>query len=259
VARLFGDFYKPKALSRPLKALRRTARALGAVRDLDVALAKLDRFAAAAEAEGGGFTAADFQDLAAEWRVERRQAYRELLAWLDGDAYRDFVAGFAALCRNPGAGALRFETEPGEPPRPHQVRHVLPSAILLNFEQVRAYEPLFEAGEVPLETLHMLRIDCKALRYSLEPVEHLLGDEGAAMVQRLKGLQDLLGDLNDASVARLRLETLSQGAPALPGLDAYLAHQLAVAAELAPRVPDAWRTFVGPKNRQRLAAALARL
>jgi CHAD domain-containing protein len=136
----------------------------------------------------------------------------------------------------------------------------MPSAILNRFEQVRAHEPWFEGTEpVPVTTLHALRIDCKALRYSLEPVEHLLGPEGGDLVRQLKALQDLLGDLNDAVVARARLAAMLQGGQPPEGATAYLAYQEAQVAELAVRAPDAWRAFTALENRQRLALAIARL
>lgn len=256
VARLFGPYFKPKAVGAFLKDLRHTARSLGAVRDLDVALAKLAKYARALdEAQRDAL-----QELAAEWRIERRVAYRELVTWLDSRPYRGFIAEFAAFCHTTGAGALPLATPVGTSPRPYQVRHVMPSAILNRFEQVRAYEPLFESNTPqPHETLHALRIDCKALRYSLEPVEHLLGEEGRALVKQLKALQDLLGDLNDAAVAHARLSSLRAGGMPPAGLDAYLAHQADVQHQLAERAPDAWRAFVSAENRQLVAVAVAHL
>jgi CHAD domain-containing protein len=256
VARLFGPYFKPKAVAAFLKDLRRTARALGAVRDLDVALAKLAKYARGLdEAERDAL-----QELAAEWRIERRVAYRDLVTWLDSRPYRGFIAEFAAFCHTPGAGALPLASSVGSSPRPYQVRHVMPSAILNRFEQVRAYEPLFESARPqPHETLHALRIDCKALRYSLEPVDHLLGEEGRALVKQLKALQDLLGDLNDAAVAHERLRNLQSDGLPPAGLDDYLAHQVALQHELAERAPDAWRAFVSAENRQLVALAVAHL
>ncbi len=254
--RLFGPYFKPKAIRAIAKNLRRTARSLGAVRDLDVALAKLDKHAQGLpEIEREALV-----ELAAEWRVQRRHAYRELLDWLDSPAYRRFVAEMADFCHRPGRGVLPLPSGPHQPPTPHQVRHVMPSAILNRFEQVRAYEPLFEAAEpVPIPLLHALRIDCKRLRYVLEPVEHLLGKEGAQLVSQLKKLQDLLGDLNDASFTRERLLVMrDEGVPAW-GLDAYIAHQESAQAELAAAAPAAFGAFVSPDNRRLLALAIAQL
>jgi CHAD domain-containing protein len=256
VARLFGPYFKPKAIADFLDELKRTARALGAVRDLDVALAKLAKHARLQPED----TRDGYMELAAEWRVERRHANRELLERLDSREHRAFVAAFAAFCHSPGAGARTLRPNADGAPPPQQVRHVMPSAILRHFEQVRCYEPLFESGdEVPHTTLHAMRIDCKALRYSIEPVEHLLGDEGAGLVKQLKALQDLLGDLNDAAVAEARLEAIRAAGSPPAGLAPYLAHQQALQADLAARVPAAWRTFTGPENRRRVGQALARM
>ena len=102
--RLFGPFFKPRALAGFQRDLRRTARALGAVRDLDVALAKLAKFSRDQDEPVREALA----ELAAEWRVERRHAYRELVAWLDSSAYRRFIAEFDAFLHRPGQGARRF-------------------------------------------------------------------------------------------------------------------------------------------------------
>jgi len=256
VARLFGAYFRPKDLKPFLKDLRHTARALGTVRDLDVALAKLKKHVQDLPAAEQGAHV----ELAAEWRILRRQAYRELLEWLDSPDYRRFMVRFIAFCRAPDAAPGDVIPTPDRPPVPHQVRHVMPSAILNRFEQVRAYEPLFEAGiPVPVMSLHALRIDCKALRYSLEPVEHLLGPDGAKLVTQLKVLQDLLGDLNDAAVMRARLLEMQLGGLPPEGAAAYLAHQERLLADLTGRVPATWRSFTGPENRRRLALAIARL
>ena len=242
VARLFGPFFRRKALREHLDNLRRTARALGAVRDADVALLKLRKYAQARPAvEQQGLA-----EIRAVWRVERRQACRSLLEWLDSPDYRSFVANFAEFCRTPGLGARTEDSGSEEAPAPSHVGHVIPSAILNRFEQVRAFEPLFESAQPPsVSALHALRIDCKALRYSLEPVEHMLGEEASELIQHLKRLQDLLGDLHDAVE------------PA--ALASYRAHQQSILVDLVAAAPEAWRAFVAPDNRRRLAIAIARL
>jgi CHAD domain-containing protein len=255
VARLFGPFFRRNALREHLTNLRRTARALGAVRDADVALLKLRKYARS-RPDGDQ---AGLAEIRAVWRVERRQAYRRLLEWLDSPDYRSFVARFATFCQTAGLGAKSVDSGSEAAPTPCDVGHVMPSAILNRFEQVRAYERLFDSSEsIPVTALHALRIDCKALRYSLEPVEHLLGEEGSEIVQQLKRLQDLLGDLNDAVVADDRLAELADAVEPT-ALASYRAEQQAIVAELASTVPQAWRIFVAPDNRRLLALAIARL
>ena len=135
----------------------------------------------------------------------------------------------------------------------------MPSAILNRFEQIRAYERLFESPQPPsVSALHALRLDCKALRYSLEPVEHLLGEEGSEIVQQMKRLQKLLGDLNDAVVADVRLAELADAVEPT-ALAAYRAQQRSILADLVSSAPEAWRTFVASENRRRLAVAIAKL
>jgi CHAD domain-containing protein len=235
--------------------LRRTARTLGDVRDADVALLKLRKYARTrpdVEQQGLG-------EIRAVWRVERRQAYRSLLEWLDSPEYRDFVVRFAEFCRTPGLGVRVVEPGSQGAPAPRDVRHVIPSAIWKRFEQVRAYEPQFESAQGPsVSTLHALRIDCKALRYTLEPVEHVLGAEAGEIIEQLKRLQDVLGDLNDAAVVDARLAALGDAVEPT-ALAAYRARQASILADVVAAAPEAWRTFVAPSNRQLLAVAIARL
>jgi CHAD domain-containing protein len=255
VAWLFGPFFKRKALRRHMSALKQTARLLGGVRDRDVGLARLRAYAEQrSESEQLGLA-----EIRAVWRVERSRAYAKLIAWLDGKEYRAFLEEFSRLCWTPGLGARAPKTHPERGPMPHRVGHVMPSAILDRYEKIRSYEDDFDAtAPIALETLHALRIDCKALRYCLQPVRHLLGDDADELVRRLKRLQEDLGELQDAVVANLTLVELA-GSVDPAALDAYRAHQHTVIGTLAADVPTAWREFVAPKVREVLASALARL
>jgi CHAD domain-containing protein len=124
---------------------------------------------------------------------------------------------------------------------------------------VRAYEPLLESAQPPsVAALHALRIDCKALRYSLEPVEHLLGEEAGDIIRQLKRLQDVLGDLNDAVVVVDRLAALDDVVEPT-ALASHRARQQSILADLVAAAPEEWRAFVAPDNRRLLAVAIARL
>ena len=251
--KLYGDYFRPKAIRRIRKGLRRTAQALGAVRDLDVAILRLESFAR----PPGKNT--DLLDTLAQWRAQRSAAHADLLAWLCSKRYERFLAEWYMFCTSTGAGVRTFALESGQAPTPFQVRHVMPSTILNRFEDVRAFETIFEAGVAPLpETLHQLRIACKYLRYNLEFVRNLLGPRADALIEHLRRLQDDLGDLNDAVVSK-RMLSGEPGAPLEPGQMRYLRAQEKTIEKLRRKAGVDFAHFVAPTNRQRLALAIARI
>ena len=78
-ARIYQDYFNPKAVKGYLKHLRRTARLLGAVRDMDVAIARLEDYQHKTRKHSAG----DLQVTLAEWRAKRAAAHHALVAWLD--------------------------------------------------------------------------------------------------------------------------------------------------------------------------------
>jgi CHAD domain-containing protein len=253
-ARLYGDFFRPKAIRRYLRALRRTARLLGAVRDLDVAIARLEQFGGKKKRAAAEQAAATLET----WRAQRCAAHAALVAWLDSRHYARFVLRFAEFSATPGAGARDYTPKPGEQPIPHQVRHVAPSMILNRFENVRSFETLFEGETVPpVEVLHLLRIECKYLRYNLEFVESLLGPQVGELLGELRTLQADLGDLNDAAVSKRMMNEAQDGAD--PGVSRYERAQDRIIHKLSSKAEKHLRTFTGYRNRRRLALAIARI
>ncbi len=253
-AKLYGDFFRPKAIRRHLRSLQRTARLLGAVRDLDVAIAKLQQFGGKRRRSTANQTAATL----AAWREQRAAAHAELLAWLDSRAYARFVKGFTEFCATPGVGARDYTPKPGEQPTPHQVRHVAPSMILNRFENVRSFETLFEGETVPpVEVLHLLRIECKYLRYNLEFVDTLLGPQAADLLAELRALQEDLGDLNDAAVSKRMMSEMQD--PTDPGVSRYEVAQDKMIHKLSNKAEKHLRAFISYRNRRRLALAVAHI
>jgi CHAD domain-containing protein len=259
-ARLYAGYFDPKnkQVKRFQRQLRTTGSLLGRVRDMDVALEKLKHFSESvppANAE----QSSDLEQLTVHWQEARDKAHRRLLKWLDSAAYSRFVSEFDAFCSTPGEAVPPFVPKPGKPPKPHQVRHVIPSMILARYESIRAFEALFESGiEVPIETLHALRIECKYMRYHLEFNEHILGAYGAELISALKALQEHLGELNDASVTVTMLED-ARGDADGPATAEYLAQQAALIPELADRLGDDLQAFLSPETRRKLALAIAEI
>lgn len=256
--RIFAVFFDPKAIGPFNKSLRRAGAALGAVRDLDVLLEAAEAYQAALPAEETGALAPLLDD----WHVRRDVARREMLDYLDSGAYRRFVVEFENFLTTPGAGARPIP--PGEP-LPYQVCHVAPRLIIERYEVVRAYEPVLRDG-APLTTYHMLRIDCKRLRYALEFLRDVLGTEAPALIGQVTRMQDLLGALQDAHVAEGLIQAFldeqrSKRKKALlrplVGVESYLAVQRARQQELLTQFPAPWAEMVGADFRRSLALAVA--
>jgi triphosphatase len=257
--RFFGRFFRPKAIRPFRRALAKTGRLLGAVRDRDVALVRLTKDTdPVAKGQSNGL-----RSLAQTWRKERDQAFRELVTWLDSDDYRRFVKQFSRFCARSGKGLHRVDGKREAAQNPHQVRHVLPAVIIKRYSRVRAFEAIFETDfdtgqSLPPKTLHQLRIQCKFLRYTLEFAQPLLGASGVRLVTMLKQLQNLLGNLNDAAVSQSLLAEERSGEAAVAA-ESYHASQQAIIDRLQSEVAAALRDFVSPATRRLVAQAVMRI
>jgi CHAD domain-containing protein len=251
---LFRPYFRRRSLQHFRQALRTTGRKLGAVRDLDVALAKLNKFqknnnAAAPEA---------LTLLAEHWQAQRNQAFHDLLHWLDSETYTDFLVSFMHFCQTPGKSARHRHQGSRHPPQPVKVCHVFPSILLQRFERVRCYEDLFvEDVTIPATTLHQLRIECKYLRYLLEFSQHLLGPGGGRLIRALKVLQEHLGDLNDAVTS----QNLIKNVPSATSIDVaqYQQEQQATIQQLSDVARTSLLAFIAVEKRRQLLQALVTL
>ena len=251
---IFAPFYEEEAISQFNKDMRKAGRTLGAVRDLDVLIEKGMSYEAGLPAEAGKA----ITPLLEHWAGQREGARREMLAFLDGKVYRRFVEGFRTFLLTPGMGAKAIP--PGEPVA-HQVRHVIPRLIMERYEQVRAYEPIMSIA--PLTTYHMLRIDCKRLRYALEFFQKLLGPDAPGAIKQVTAMQELLGAMQDAHVAEgvigefLALEAARKRPATHPGVEAYLEAQRRVQWDLLEEFEPPWTALTGLEFRRSLGNALA--
>ena len=183
--RLFADAY-PDRRGRALRdRLGELGRAAGAVRDLDVRLADLGRWAKEQPAQDR----AALEPLRAAWTQDRERAAAALLARLATRRHARLLADVVALVDAPA----RMTTD--------GARTVRDSAASRLW---RAYETLREAGSLvrwaDLPAVHEVRIDAKRLRYALEFLADVLPPGGDWLIQKLVGVQDHLGGINDAAV-----------------------------------------------------------
>ena len=251
--RLFGAYFHPKTMRNFNKIMKHTASLLGKVRDLDVARKKLKKFRQERQ------DPPELVELDAHWKAMRKQARYALLSWLDSEKYTNFIATFAHFCQTPGKGAKEFSFESGETPTPYQVRHVMPSVLLERFEHVRCFETLLEVDQpMPEPILHLLRIECKYMRYSLEFAGHLLGQTGEELIELLRQLQEDLGELNDAAVSRTILEALPASLNGDP-VRSYVESQHETLEQLRERLVNNLPRFLALESRYKLAQAIAQI
>lgn len=259
--RIFEPFYDEDTVKPIVRGLRRTGRALGQVRDLDVLLNKLRNYTKKLPSD----ERAGLEGLYAAWEFQREAARRAMLAHLDSNRYREFKKTFEEFAATPDLGAMTVK-------RNAPVRilacHVVPSTVWQTYETIRSYEWVMERA--PVDVLHQLRIEVKGLRYLLEFFREVLGPEAELAITTLTTVQDTLGDLHDADVALHLLSDYLHETTGLPllrartqpevaGVVRYLEHQEYQIQRLRRRVPALWKQLNHPKLRRQLGMCVARL
>lgn len=252
--RVFEVGFRPDRTRRLRRRLRLVADRLGAVRDRDVLIEGLERYAGElAPAERAGL-----EPLVEELRQERFEARLALIRELDSEEYRSWLEAFLDFARREGAGAA-----PVVPTLPHHVRDTAASALWGAYERVRAYEAILRSADVA--TLHELRIAAKRFRYTIEYLRETLSPEAGALIARLVVLQDHLGELNDAVVAgSFARSYLVRNANALDEVSAlaigrYLTGREREVERLRATLGPAWRGVASPSFRRLLGRVTAAL
>ncbi len=247
---LLSDYFKPKTVREHTRSLRRIARSLGAVRDLDVLILDLQEFQKSLDDEGQ----AAFQSIIERLDGERSYARHHLIRLLDKNAYRRFTEDYAKFLTTPGSGA-----RPADSDTPSQLRHLLPTLIYEHLGTVRAYDA--RIADADLNTLHALRIEFKRLRYLVSLFADVLGTSIKDFVKELKVIQDHLGRLNDLHVAQERLNAMREDLDAAEAeaLGKYIDSLQVEEEKLRAQVDDIWRRFNSKTVQRQLATAIAAL
>ena len=266
--RVFDDYVEAGALKPYLKMMRQTGRSLGTVRDLDVfhikAQGYLDSLPPARRSE--------LDPLLAAWEAERSRACGALVSFLDDDRYESFKESFERFLRSSGLSDKRRVSPAGEPV-PVLVRDVLPQIVFERLAEVRAYDEEMMSGTAPVVRFHQLRITMKALRYTLEFFQEVLGPKVKPLIDTTKLVQDHLGDLQDASVTcEVLLAFLASGtwgksrskstqvSPInAPGVATYLVEKQKEIDLLMRTFKPVWRKVRGPQFSRRLASLVGAL
>jgi len=248
VYRSLGDYLPPSYQGKLARMLRRTARILGDVRDLDVFMERTQGYIQeqlAADPE-------PLADLLRHLNTEHTVARANLLTWLDAPAFHDFLAAYVAVLTPPATTEHLRQRRRGVPLR-YLVGEQLPILLYERYNAVWGYAAVLPSDDFAL--LHSLRIEVKRLRYLVDSFADVLTAEaGAVLTAQTKLLQGHLGDLNDAVGAARRLEAL----PTDADTRAYAELCHAQAAALHAGFPPLWDDFLA-QTRPALPLALGAL
>ena len=245
--KLIGKHYRPRTVTKYSRGLRRIARALGRVRDLDVLILDLENYRESLPESD----AIALDDLIGSLD-SRRRAHRERLNVLfDSKSYIGFVRQLDRFCKKRGSGAAPLP----EAKAPHQIRHVLPLMLHDCLARVRAYDTVLPASDDTV--LHALRVEYKQLRYAIEFFQPLLGTSADHFLRDVKAMQEILGRINDIAVFSEYLRgiatvTLDQDAVIASYLNDRDNELIALREQFAAQ----WRSFNSRANLRKFSDAL---
>jgi CHAD domain-containing protein len=185
------------------KAVSRLTRALGLVRELDVALMNLEELADDATTRTEGIDV-----LRAILRDERQRLYADMADRIDR-------VDMDRLHRKALAAAARFAESDTVGDTAGRLRVVSKRAARRAGSLQAAID---NAGGIYLpDRLHGVRIAVKKLRYVLEIARELSRSRASARIRMLKSAQDLLGRMHDLEMLIMRIRAL-QGSDRAPTL-----------------------------------------
>jgi CHAD domain-containing protein len=193
----------PPASARLSEELGWLAGLLGAVRDLDIQLERLDGWTE--NLEGRHRQALDeLGDLLVNHHAIARAT---LLETLDSRRYERLVASLTSMLERgrPRRGALPQVVAAESLPELIGARHR---------DVVKATQRAHRSGVV--EDFHRLRIRCKRLRYAIEFTGDLYGGDVKRYAKHIAALQDELGLIQDAETAANRLQGIALGSEGVP-------------------------------------------
>jgi triphosphatase len=192
----------PAAFPRIRPTLKKVLRALGEVRDLDVALSELETFR-------GGLSESDQENaepLKHYLVSERGRARDRMLSVLDSVAVQKNLQQLTLLLAAPSAASQQSS------PTLTPTLNVAPDMIRRRYRKVRKGADLLGANS-SMEAYHEVRGRVKKLRYALEAVAVIYGKPADEMLRSLRRWQERLGVQQDAAVASRRLQALASAPP----------------------------------------------
>jgi CHAD domain-containing protein len=194
--RVLGENISKKVMETLIQDLSKLGDALGTVRDLDVLLMNAEAHKKTLIGERQN----DFERLVGYLDRVRGGHRKEVIERLDSRWYQSLCGKLDQILNAP---QVLIE---GEPNKSYQTLPTAQEIIQYRYKKVLEFDPF--TGSDTIGRFHKLRIRVKALRYSVEFFEEILGIETRVVIGTLIKLQDYLGGLNDAAVACGFLENL---------------------------------------------------
>ena len=208
---------------------------LGAVRDADVLLERLERQATVLPEQDGRAAAALLRRL-----VDEREAARaSLLEALDSDRYVALVDALVAAANLPHL----------TPDADERATQALPAIVARPWRHLEGQVDGLPKDPADPE-LHDVRIRAKRARYAAEAAAPAIGKPARRLASAIADVQTVLGDLQDAAVAE---EWLRRAAASSRGATALVAGELVAAqrVEMA-KARRAWKSAWDDAARKKL-------
>ena len=219
------------------KQLADLADVLGAARDADVMLMRLDEKIATLSARDAKVA----DQLRTKLESHRGAARDALFTYLDGATFKKVMSALAVAAARP-----QFSTEAVDA---SEIVHPAAEAW------AELHDAVDELGPTPSSSdLHRVRLLTKRARYAAETGAPFVGDGAARFAMRAAKLQDVLGELQDATIAAEWLRSSSvRSTPRVAYAAGFIAGRETAAAE---RAKDGWRAVWDRLDRPKQTAWL---
>jgi triphosphatase len=195
--------------------LKSVLRALGPVRDLDVALSELETFSR----ELPKSERQSVEPLKRHLASERTRARARMLSVLDSVPVQKNLQELTSLLSAPSAQS--------EQPAAESALEAAPKLIRQRYRKLRKSADLL-TPDSSTEAFHEVRGHVKKFRYALEAVAAIYGKPADEMLRSLRRWQEKLGVQQDAAVASRRLKALAGAPPkGIPSETLFLMGRLA--------------------------------
>ncbi|MHB1357396.1 MAG: CYTH and CHAD domain-containing protein [Anaerolineae bacterium] len=235
--RLFGPQLVGSRVGLCRQGLRACAMQLGDVRNYEVQLELTEDYKNSVPSD----LALLIDPLVSLWTEKHQLARRSLVGYVEGNEFANLISQLQELVQSQ-------DKIPVPKKHRHSVCEMANEYLRSAASKVLEYDKVLTRSS--LEELHVLRIECKRLRYCLEFFSSLLAGDSTIVLARLVDVQTLLGTLHDWYVSLADLNsicTLEQSAAERQGISNYRAYCYTCMNQSYIRFLSSWRGYANPR------------